>query len=330
MKLGEMGERAFLSSIRDFVSEIEGSVLGFDEDASDFPLDKGTSLLVNVDTFVGSTDWLPGMTEAQVGRKTAVMALSDIVAKGAKAKATMLSLSVPAESEVKKAEELIRGFSQFCLKSDVPFIGGDVGTTPDTVLTAIALGIAESERIVTRGGANEGDTIAVTSPFGLTSIAFKILIDGLGAEESLRMEAIKAAYKPRIDFGLVAALSKQVAVSSAMDSSDGLGITLNTMASQCQLAFVIDHVPAAEGVDEFAKKNRLNPLDLVMRGGEEFALVLTIPEKKLDDALRIAEKEQAILIPIGTVVKGEGVSLKSSEGLIDISAEGYDSFREWR
>ncbi|MHA2134790.1 MAG: thiamine-phosphate kinase [Candidatus Thorarchaeota archaeon] len=330
MKLGEIGERAFLSSIRDFVSEIEGGVLGFDEDASDVPLKDGSSLVVNVDTFVGSTDWLPGMTEAQVGRKTAVMALSDIVAKGARPMATLLSLCVPTEFEAKRAQELIRGFSQYCLKSSVSFIGGDVGTTSDTVLTAIALGFADSQRLVTRSGAMDGDTIAVTSPFGLTSVAYKTLIAGMEVDDDLRIEAIQAAYKPRIDFGLVAALSKESAVSSAMDSSDGLGITLNTMASQSRLRFIIDRLPAAEGVELFARQNSLSLLDLVTQGGEEFTLVLTIPDKKWDEALQITEKENASLISIGTVEKGEGVVFESSEGYVEIPAKGYDNFREWR
>jgi len=81
MRTGDIGERDFLKSIQHLVGEIAGAKLGFDEDASDIPLTGDKSIVVNVDTFTSKTDWLPGMTEAQVGRKTAIMALSDIVAK---------------------------------------------------------------------------------------------------------------------------------------------------------------------------------------------------------------------------------------------------------
>ena len=93
MKTGEMGERDFLAMISSFVDKPKGAILGFDDDASDIPISDTSNLVINVDTFVRKTDWLPGMTPAQVGRKTAVMALSDLAAKGAKPLAIMLSLS---------------------------------------------------------------------------------------------------------------------------------------------------------------------------------------------------------------------------------------------
>ncbi|MCK5265867.1 MAG: thiamine-monophosphate kinase, partial [Candidatus Thorarchaeota archaeon] len=190
MKTGEQGERDFLKSISHMVNRISGSKLGFDDDASDIPLSDGNHLVINVDTFVRETDWLPDMTPAQVGRKTAVMTLSDIVAKGAIPTATMLSLCVPSNYESESAREIVRGFSQYCMKADIPFIGGDLGLSSDVVLTGVALGVAPPEDIITRGGAQAGDTIAVTGKFGLTSVAFEILLRGREAEDALRNRAI--------------------------------------------------------------------------------------------------------------------------------------------
>ncbi len=329
MKTGEIGEREFLSSIQHLVHQAHGAKLQFNDDASDVPVGSNKHVVVNVDTFVSATDRLPEMTDAQVGRKTAVMALSDIVAKGATPIASMLSLCMPEDYEVSSASEIVRGFSQYCLKKDVPFVGGDMGLASDVVLTGVALGTAEPDLIVSRSGAGVDDVIAVTGRFGLTSVAFSILLDGLSAKSDLHRSAVQAAYKPEIYFGLVSSLAKIGAVSSSMDSSDGLGITLHTMASQSNLAFLVDDLPVARGVEHFARENQLDTLTLVMQGGEEFILVLTIPSNKWDDALTVARENHAHLTEIGTVVKGEGTKYESSEGHLDIPSKGYDNFRKW-
>lgn len=329
MRTGDIGERDFLKSIQHLVGEIDGAKLGFDEDASDIPLTSDKSIVVNVDTFTSKTDWLPDMTEAQVGRKTAIMALSDIVAKGATPVATMLSLCVPKNYDVNASQELVRGYSQYCLKSGIPFIGGDLGSSSEVVLTGVAIGVAAPEAIVTRSGTREGDMIAVTDLFGLTSVAFKILMNDLKAEGDLRDDALGAAYKPKIHYGFVSSLVKKGAITASMDSSDGLGITLHTMANLSSFRFAIDNLPVAKGVEHFARNNLLDTKKLVMQGGEEFIIVLTVPADRWTVALDVAKKQHVDLHAIGTAKKGSGVYYESHEGDFEIPPAGYDNFKEW-
>ena len=329
MKAHELGERNFLSKIRHLIVEIDGAVLGFDEDASDIPIDDAQSIVVNVDTFVRSTDWLPGMSAAQVGRKTAVMALSDIIAKGAKPVATLLSLCIPKDYNVSDAEEIVRGFSQYCMKNNIPFIGGDMAMGEDIILTGVAIGHLSPESIILRGGASERDVVAVTGDFGFTSVAFQVLLKEKAVDPALQSDALAAAYKPEIHIGFVQTLAEAGAVSAAMDSSDGLGITLNTIAGQSGVGIVIDNLPVPSGVELYAKKNSLDTLTLVMQGGEEFIMVLTIPENKWDKAMEVAEQRKVPLKKIGHTSRMQGVVFKSSEGSVDIPAKGYDNFTEW-
>ena len=329
MRIDEMGERKFISSIRDLIKIIEGSRLNFDEDASDIPLDDKTSLLVNVDTFVKSTDWLPGMTARQAGRKTAVMTLSDLSAKGVEPIACLLSACIPNETEVDDAMGIVSGFSHYTASLGVPYVGGDMGSSKDIVLTGVALGITAPESIIIRGGSNVGDIIATTGPFGFTTLAFQMLIHGLEISGQLREEVLKAAYEPEIHLGLISALAEKEAVSGSMDSSDGLGITLNTMASQSGLCFSIDHLPSTPAIINFADAQGINLLNLVMNGGEEFELVLTIPPSKWELASRIAANQDIELISIGQVKEGSGVIWQSEDGEVQVPTTGYDNFREW-
>ncbi|MFW9943449.1 MAG: hypothetical protein ACFFB7_00465, partial [Candidatus Sifarchaeia archaeon] len=113
------------------------------------------------------------------------------------------------------------------------------------------------------------------------------------------------------------------------DSSDGLGITLNTMASHSELSFLIHDLPIAEGVADFALALGVQERKMVMEGGEEFALVLTIQEDRWEEALEITRSMHAPLQKIGRVSAGQGVQFKTPEGYFEIPPRGYDNFREW-
>ncbi len=322
-------ERSFLQGISHLIQKPPGAILGFDDDASDLPLASETNVVINVDTFVGKTDWLPGMTAAQVGRKTAVMAISDIVAKGAVPKALMLSLCFPEDYSRDEGTEIVRGFSQYGLKNDIPFVGGDLGCAEDVVLTGVAIGTASPRRIVPRDGTKDGDIIATTGLFGFTAIAYEHLLRNMELGADLRFEALVAAYKPRIHHHFVAALAANDAISASMDSSDGLGITLHTMAKQSELAFVIDELPISTNLWRFARENNLDEMQLVMGGGEEFTLVITVPHERWGFALDIAKEQSIPLRSIGFAKRGEGVVYESSEGFVDVPNVGYDSLRGW-
>jgi thiamine-monophosphate kinase len=329
MRARDIGERGFLSSIESLVRTMSGSKLGYDEDASDIPLD-GVHLVINVDTFVRKTDWLLGMTPAQVGRKTAVMTLSDLIVKGAHPKATMLSMCMPEDYETTDAHEIVRGFSQYCLKQGTNFIGGDLGMADDIILTGVGIGTAHPDSIISRSGARDGDVIAVTDYFGLTSLAFKIVLQGLEVSGELRKRALEAAFKPELRISLISRLCEIDAVTSAMDSSDGLGITLSTMAEHSQMFFVVERLPLDEQLDDFIRVNMLDEMQIAMSGGEEFIPVLTISASKWDSALDIANKMGQQLIKIGHVQKGDSkVVFETSDGFIDVPSDGYDNLREW-
>jgi thiamine-monophosphate kinase len=199
----------------------------------------------------------------------------------------------------------------------------------DVVLTGVALGTASPEAIVSRSGAKVGDVVAVTGDFGFTSVAFEILIRGLKADPDLRMDALEAAFRPEIDIGFVSALVEAGAITSSMDSSDGLGITLHSIAKQSGCGFVIDILPVAPGVEAFCKDNNLDTLKTVMQGGEEFLLVLTIPSEKYDEAMEVAKKKKVQLRKIGSVTADEQVVWRTKEALRDIPFAGYDNFKEW-
>jgi thiamine-monophosphate kinase len=182
---------------------------------------------------------------------------------------------------------------------------------------------------VSRAGANEGDVVVVTGNFGLTSVAFEILIGGKKATSELHQDALAAAYRPKIHSNFIASLAEASAVSASMDSSDGLGITLHTISKMSKCGITVDDLPVTPEVKAFCRANKLGTLRTVTQGGEEFLLVLTIPSDKYAVAQEIAEKQKVFLRKIGQVTTGDEVVWESEEGTLPIPFAGYDNFKEW-
>jgi thiamine-monophosphate kinase len=108
--------------------------------------------------------------------------------------------------------------------------------------------------------------------------------------------------KPAQKFGL----SLVKFFSSSIDSSDGLSISLHELARQSKVNIVIDDIPSAKGVRDFAKTNHLDYKSLVFYGGEEYEIVATIPRVKLKDAESAARCLNLKFLIIGKVEKGSG------------------------
>src|SRR5207237_8794347 len=100
--------------------------------------------------------------------------------------------------------------------------------------------------------AKPGDVVVISGTFGLTLAGLEILMRDAKSAGAFRKYAVESVLepKPRQRFGI--ALAKFV--SSSIDSSDGLAISLYELAGQSGVNIVIDTMPAAEGVEKFAQE----------------------------------------------------------------------------
>jgi len=304
LRLKDLGERRVLNDIIFKYLDREENILGIDEDAVAYKLPDGQFLVVNVDTFVKSTDAPPLMTFYYMGVKTVIMTLSDLMAKGAIPKYFLLSASLPSDLKVEDLEQILSGVKDTCYKFNVKFSGGDLGSAPDVILTGIGIGYAR--RLLNRSSAEPGDYVWVTGYFGLTGAALHYLLkQGRVLNKKVLNKIIDYFLNPPI------CLNDGLAVSSvakaAMDSSDGLAITLWTIAKQSKVKIVIEKLPLTREVIKYALWNNLDPRDLVFYGGEEFEIVFTssLPEEEIINNFK--KLGARIPIRIGVVEEGSGV-----------------------
>mgnify|MGYP003870229087 CR=1 FL=1 len=328
MKASDLGERGII----DLIWSVYKSKVGEEkmrsmplpppDDASAVPLPDGRYLVLKADMFVKRTDAPPRMRHYQMGAKSVVMNISDLAAKGASPIAFLFSLGVPANYGASQLRQLMGGIVSATEEYGAPLLGGDVGESRDLVIAGFAAGISRS--LIKRSGAKPGDILATTGSFGETAAAYKILLEGKEAPPALRKALCRSVFCPRARLREGVRLAESGAITSSMDSSDGLAFTLWELSRSSGVGFRIDHVPVAKKAGEFAKLHSLVPLDLALYGGEEYEIVFTVRPSMWEEATKAAGGR---LIRLGVAVEGNSVFINQEGKEFPVADRGWEHLR---
>ncbi|OGD48267.1 hypothetical protein A3K69_00250, partial [Candidatus Bathyarchaeota archaeon RBG_16_57_9] len=255
----DIGERELITRMLRHLTGMPGSPIPFWDDASAISLGDGRALVINTDMLVWSTDVPAGMTPFQAARKAVVMSVSDLGAKGVSPAAFMADIGLPGDTAVETAEEMARGFEAGSRLYGAYVLGGDTNESCEIVVSGVALGVAVQRRIMRRaGGAAPGDLLATTGDFGLTSAAFKHLLEGYELPEEIRGPVLDSVYMPAARVWEGVALGMTGAVTGCMDSSDGLGVSLHDLHRSMGLGFTVREPPVHPAAARFADHHGLD------------------------------------------------------------------------
>ena len=317
-KIGEKG------LIRIILREIDSSdVLVGNEDAIGVLLEKDSLLVVNIDTLFWPTD-IPTkvkMTLQQGGRKTVIMSVSDLAAKGVKPKGFISSIGVPARTRVEDVLELVRGMRAGAAECGMRYLGGDLSESTDILISGVAFGVAHPQKVMTRSGAKVGDKVFITGDF-LTGAGLKIAVNGLSAPFELHKALVRSVTDPKARIREGIALGESGIATACIDSSDGLARSLYELAEASHVGIRLHNLPIPEPVRKFAELNSLNSEQLILYGGEEYELVFTILAKKTEKVESLFQKLGSKITQIGEVIRERKI-LYDDEKLDPI---GYEHF----
>ena len=326
--VSEIGERSLIEIFMKHLTPMPDMIIPFWDDASAIDIGDNRAIVINTDMLVWKTDVPEGMTPFMAARKAVVMNISDLAAKGVKPIAFMPSLAIPSDYSLDDAEELVKGFEAGARMYGSYVVGGDTNEACDIIISGLAMGITETEKIMKRdNGVKPGHILAVTGEFGLTSAGFKHLLEDTPLPEALSETILDSIYLPnaRLEEGL--ALAGTGCVTSCMDSSDGLSVSLYDLRRSSGYGFTLNHIPVHPTAEKFAVYNGLDPNDLALFGGEEYELVFTFPPS---NAKKIAQALQGVgceLITIGTVTESEDIVFERDGTVTPIEKGGWDHFK---
>lgn len=242
-----------------------------------------------------------------IGRKAAACNLSDCAAMAVRPKGVVVSLALPKSSGIEDAKAIIEGVLGICEEFDCVLIGGDTTGWDHALVIDVAI-VAEPYpgiEPVRRSGARSGDRIFVTGPLGGSILGHHM------------------SFTPRVEQARKIATTLGDRLHATMDISDGLGIDLDRMLIASQKGATLNRSAVLQIASSALRKvesNEENLINRVLSDGEDYELLLAT------DAGDVIAKELG-LIPVGVVTDGDGLKLRSDEGVESpIEPKGWQHF----
>ena len=299
VKLSQLGEFGLIERISKHQRKRKGTVIGIGDDAAVLQA-SGKYLLITTDTLIENVHFrLKEISFFDLGYKALAVNISDIAAMGGWPTHALVTIGVPKTISVKSIDELYRGIHHLAKKHKIDVVGGDTVASPKEIVVSITLlGEVEKENLLLRSTAKVGDLICVTGVFGGPAASnFKLQTSNIKTK-------IKEAGK----------IAKSQTATSMIDSSDGLVRSVLEICKASKVGARIweDKIPIAQGAT----------LAQALYGGEEYALVFSVPREKV-------KKLKLKFTIVGEIVSSKaGVKLMGNRGKIKpLKAGGYDHFK---
>ncbi len=271
---------------------------------------------------------------AQIGAKALAAALSDLAAMGAAPGEAYIVLCLPPEVGEDECLELLDGIAAVAAETGTALAGGDLTRSPVLTISVTVVGYAEGpELLVARGGGRPGDELVVTGELGGAAAGLLLLQrdrDGspppaanpVGDDE--RAALVRRQLEPRPRLAAGAALAR-CGATAMIDISDGLGGDATRLAEACGTGVSIEAaaVPLAAGVEEVARGDGRDPLELAVGGGEDYELLAALPPRRLEEAMAAVGESGTTLTPVGRLGGTGGVEIRLPAGGL-LEPRGFD------
>jgi thiamine-monophosphate kinase len=324
----KMGERKIIGRMIKHFTPMPRVNISFGDDVSGIRLDDGGTLILKTDMLVWETDIPKGMTYFQGARKAVIMNFSDLGSKGVKPLAFLASFGFPKDTLARTIEEIAQGIETGVREYGSYMIGGDTNEACDIIISGMAYGIGEESKLMKRTGAKKGDLLCTTGSFGNTTAALMVLLEGKEVSSGISDLLLKSIYHPnaRVKEGIV--LSETGAVTSCMDSSDGLAISVHELSLQNGLGFRVDHIPVTDEAGSFAKYHGLDPKELALYGGEEYELVFTVTPSRIEEVRESLKGVRCELIEMGKATGEKSITYHDKGNYKIVKNYGWEHFTD--
>jgi thiamine-monophosphate kinase len=307
-------------------------ILGIGDDCAALDLGGRDYFLWTVDTLVEGVHFDPAyISLRQLGRRSLAVNLSDIAAMGGAPAYALLSLGWPPARQLSQALELGQGLAELAAECGVAVIGGDTVASPHGIMVTVSvLGRVAKDEMFTRSGAKMGDQIFVTGALGEAAAGLEILRRQLRMAPELAEPLLKAHLEPAPQLAAGRLLARERLASAAIDLSDGPATDLFHICRASGVGAKLEAatIPISAGVAAVARELKLDPLELALKGGEDYQLLFTAHPGQEERLARLFR--QAGLTPpvrLGAIVAGGEVTLARPAGEEIISGAGFDHFR---
>jgi thiamine-monophosphate kinase len=322
--VGDVGEQGVLARLKAFCPP---HIIG--DDGAVLATEAQQAVVVTTDVLVENVHFSDRTTAPEdVGWRAAAVNLSDLAAMGAAPLGLTIGLSLHREVDLDWLDRLYRGFDACARTYDTAIIGGDVCRSPVVSLAITALGQVAPQNILRRDAAYPGDAIAVTGTHGGARAGLELLLhDDFGwsltpAQRQLLLNAHRRP-RPRLDVLPCLRSLQGSRLFAGMDSSDGLADAVLQIcrASGVGARLDADAIPIPAALSTLVTREQA--LDWALYGGEDFELVLCLPETVAERFVAQIGGQAAI---IGKIERDRAVQLEGDTPQILSLQRGFQHF----
>ncbi|OQX19527.1 MAG: thiamine-phosphate kinase [Desulfobulbaceae bacterium A2] len=330
-----LSERALIDQIaRRAQGTAPDLIQGIGDDCAVIAGPGNTVWLLSTDTLVAGVHFdLAWHPPRLLGHKAVAVNLSDVAAMGGAPRFLLLSLGLPATLSSVVTEEILHGLQESCRDSSCLLVGGDTVQSPVLTLSLTVIGQHTKTEVVYRHGARTGDLIWVSGWLGSAAAGLELCRQGLAAHADFSpLVTAHLAPTPRCRLGRE--LSRRGLAHAMQDISDGIATDLAHICTAGHIGARLegDLLPCHPLLPPAAERLGLAPLDLMLRGGEDYELLWTAAPTETAAILALAEEMALPCRQIGTMVELPGVQLVQRDlqgtptSVREIAYQGYDHF----
>jgi thiamine-monophosphate kinase len=328
------GEEAIIQGALARLSAGFPGALGLRDDAALIAVPPGHELVVTMDAVAAGVHFFESDAAADIAWKALAVNVSDVIAKGARPHAYLMSLAFPTAPDPAWLEQFAAGLAQAQSAFGLHLIGGDTDHRPGPLsVTITAMGLVPTGTMVKRGGAEPGDTIFVSGTLGDAALGLMLRADrpetkAWPLDEAGRRALVKRYLRPSPRVALAPAL--RAYARAAMDISDGLVKDLARMTALSGVgAEVATHrLPLSPAA---AKLLEHDPglIAQVAAGGDDYEVLAALSPDNVS-AFQTAARDAGITVTsIGRIVgaAASGVLLIGPDDVpLKLARTGYDHF----
>lgn len=305
----------------------QSTVSGIGDDAAVIRSEGVTLNLLSSETFVEGVHFDITYTPLHhLGYKIVSAAVSDIYAMNGRPTSILINLAVPNRQSVQMIDDLYKGIYSAGFDFEVEVVGGDITANHNNMVISVSVfGEADTDKVVYRKGAEQGDAICVTGDLGAAIAGLRVLMrekkfweehgnEGAQPDLSEYEFVVKKQLVPKARKNLIEALSENnIKPSSMIDVTQGLLHEISQIAKASDLGAYLYQaaIPVAVETRHVADEMEEDVDRYALFGGEDLEMVFTLPEKEVE---KFVEQFNDFSVVGRMVPKEDGLKVQTAEG----------------
>lgn len=291
--------------------------------------------VVTTDMLIEDIDFTRTIPLQFIARKSLAVNISDLAAMGAEPLFAVVGLGLP-QWALDGIDPFLLALRDASRDWRIEIVGGDLSRADKLTIAVTAVGRV-GDRPLLRSGARAGDRVYLSRPVGGAATGLQLLQQGWTvagpppqpagfAEREFAQSAILRQVSPDPELDLGIALARIPQVTACIDISDGLSTDLHHLceASGCGAEIERERIPIFPDLLGAGPKLGIRVADVVLHGGEEFALLFTSSLRESEISAKVGRPVYAI----GRMTKALDVVIKEDGVPRALEAKGWDHFAE--